>query len=146
MKAFATLKKNHEFQRLYRRGTSAVGAGMVIYCRKNRLRRNRVGLSASVKLGNAVERNRARRRLREVYRLNADKLRPGWDLILVARSRTLTASWPELNATFFRLCRKLGLLRDAPAAPETPSNVPAAPDVSRNVPAAPDAPGKENQS
>ena len=112
MKAFVTLKKNHEFQRLYRRGTSAVGAGMVIYCRKNRLRRNRIGLTASVKLGNAVQRNRARRRLREVYRLNAGKLRPGWDLILVARTRTLFAPWAELNATFFRLCKKLGLLRE----------------------------------
>lgn len=113
MKAL-TLKKNHEFQRLYRHGTSAVGGSLVIYCRKNRLRRNRVGLTASTKLGNAVKRNRARRRMREVYRLNADKLRPGWDLILVARTRTLFAPWAELNATFSRLCKKLGLLRDEP--------------------------------
>lgn len=124
MKAFVTLKKNHEFQRLYRRGTSAVGGGMVIYCRKNRLRRNRIGLTASVKLGNAVQRNRARRRLREVYRLNAGKLRLGWDLILVARSRTLTASWPELNATFFRLCRKLGMLQETPLNPPEKENQP----------------------
>ena len=117
MKALLTLKKNHEFQRLYRRGTSAVGGCLVVYCRKNRLRRNRIGLTASVKLGNAVKRNRARRRMREVYRLNADKLRPGWDLILVARARTLNASWPELNAAFVRLCKKLGLLRDAPDTP-----------------------------
>ncbi|MBQ9493228.1 MAG: ribonuclease P protein component [Oscillibacter sp.] len=113
MKRPLTLKKNHEFQRLYRRGASAVGGSLVIYCRKNRLSRNRVGLTASTKLGNAVQRNRARRRMREVYRLNADKLRPGWDLVLVARSRTLSAPWPELNATFFRLCKKLGLLREA---------------------------------
>lgn len=85
---------------------------MVIYCRKNRLGHNRLGITASVKLGHAVVRNRARRRLREVYRLNGDKLRQGWDIILVARSRTVTVSWQELNNTFLRLCRKLDLLED----------------------------------
>ena len=87
---------------------------MVIYCRRNKLDHNRLGLTASVKLGHAVVRNRARRRLREVYRLNSPQLRKGWDIILVARSRTVTASWKELNDTFLRLCRKLDLLEDKP--------------------------------
>ena len=52
------------------------------------------------------------RRLREVYRLNSGRLRQGYDMILVARGRTLTASWKELNDTFLRLCRKLELLED----------------------------------
>ena len=85
---------------------------MVVYCRKNKLDHNRLGLTASVKLGHAVVRNRARRRLREVYRLNAYRLREGYDLILVARGRTVTASWKELNDSFLRLCRKLGLLEE----------------------------------
>lgn len=114
MKAAVTLKKNHEFRRLYQKGASAVGGGMVLYCRKNRLGHNRAGFTVSVKLGNAVKRNRARRRLREVFRLNSPRLNQGWDLILVARGRTLTASWRELNDTFLRLCRKLGLLGDKP--------------------------------
>ena len=114
MKAAVTLKKNHEFRRLYQKGASAVGGAMVVYCRKNRLGHNRLGLTASVKLGGAVVRNRARRRLREVYRLNSPRLRQGWDIILVARGRTLTASWKELNDTFLRLCRKLSLLEDKP--------------------------------
>lgn len=112
MKKAVTLKENHEFRRLYQKGRSAVGGGMVIYCRKNRLDHNRMGLTASVKLGHAVIRNRARRRLREVYRLNGDKLRQGYDIILVARGRTVTVSWKELNDTFLRLCRKLDLLED----------------------------------
>ena len=114
MKAAVTLKKNHEFRRLYQKGASAVGGGMVVYCRKNRLGHNRVGFTVSVKLGNAAKPNRARRRLREVYRLNSPHLRQGWDIILVARGRTLTAPWKELNAAFLRLCRKLGLWEDAP--------------------------------
>ena len=114
MKAAVTLKKNHEFRRLYQKGASAVAGSMVLYCRKNRLGHNRVGFTVSVKLGNAVKRNRARRRLREVYRLTAPRLRQGWDLILVARGRTLTAPWKELNDSFLRLSRKLGLLEDKP--------------------------------
>lgn len=114
MKAAVTLKKNHEFRRLYQKGASAVAGGMVLYCRKNRLGHNRVGFTVSVKLGNAVKRNRARRRLREVYRLAGPRLRQGWDLILVARGRTLTAPWKELNDSFLRLARKLNLLEDKP--------------------------------
>jgi ribonuclease P protein component len=114
MKRAVTIKENYEFRRLYQKGKSAVGSGMVIYCRKNKLGRNRLGLTASTKLGHAVVRNRARRRLREVYRLNSGQLRQGYDLILVARSRTATVSWKELNDTFFRLCRKLELLEDKP--------------------------------
>lgn len=110
MKRAVTLKQNHEFRRLYQKGASAVSGGMVLYCRKNKLGHNRLGITASVKLGNAVVRNRSRRRLREVYRLNRDKLKPGYDLILVARGRTATAPWQDLNHTFLRLCRKLDLL------------------------------------
>ena len=97
---------------MYQRGASAAGKTMVVYCRKNKLGHNRLGLTASTKLGHAVVRNRCRRRLREVFRLNGPQLRQGWDIILVARSRTADASWNELNDTFLRLCRKLDLLED----------------------------------
>ena len=112
MKPSVTLKENYEFRRLYQKGASAVGGCMVIYCRRNRLGRNRLGITVSVKIGNAVKRNRARRRLREVCRLNSPCLRQGWDMVLVARGRTLTAPWKELNDTFLRLCKKLELLQD----------------------------------
>ena len=112
MKRAVTLKENYEFRRMYQRGASAAGKTMVVYCRKNKLGHNRLGLTASTKLGHAVVRNRCRRRLREVFRLNGPQLRQGWDIILVARSRTADASWNELNDTFLRLCRKLDLLED----------------------------------
>ena len=112
MKRAVTLKENYEFRRMYQRGASAAGKTMVVYCRKNKLGHNRLGLTASTKLGHAVVRNRCRRRLREVFRLNGPHLRQGWDIILVARSRTADAPWKELNDTFLRLCRKLDLLED----------------------------------
>ena len=112
MKRACTLKENYEFRRVYQRGSSAVNGSMVVYCRKNRLGRPRLGITASTKIGNAVTRNRARRRLREVFRLNRDKLQKGWDVILVARGRTVTASWREINDAFLRSCRKLNLLEE----------------------------------
>ena len=53
MKRTTTVKENYEFRRLYQKGASAVGGGMVLYCRKNRLGRNRLGLVSSTKLGHA---------------------------------------------------------------------------------------------
>ena len=93
VKRACTLKENYEFRRVYQRGSSAVSGAMVVYCRKNKLGRNRLGITASTKIGGAVTRNRARRRLREVYRLHRDKLQTGWDIILVARGRAAAWSW-----------------------------------------------------
>ena len=114
MKKAVTLKENYEFRRMSQRGKSAVSGSMVVYCRKNKLGHNRLGLTASTKLGHAVVRNRCRRRMREVYRLNSPALRQGYDLILVARGRLIGAPWKELNDTFMKLCRKLDLLEDKP--------------------------------
>ena len=109
-----TLKKNSDFRRLYSKGKSAVTPYMVVYCRRNKQQANRLGYTVSTKLGHAVVRNRARRRLREIYRLAAPELKQGYDILLVARSKTATAPWKDLNDTFFRLCRKLNLLEDKP--------------------------------
>ena len=107
MKKAVTLKENYEFRRLYSRGKSAVTPSMVVYCRKNGMGRNRFGFTVSTKLGRAVVRNRARRRLRETFRLSSPHLKEGYDIVLVARSRVLTAPFPALLDTFRRLCGKL---------------------------------------
>ena len=70
MKRAVTLKENYEFRRMYQKGASAAGGCMVIYCRRNKLDHNRLGLTASVKLGHAVVRNRARRRAKGRARLS----------------------------------------------------------------------------
>ena len=111
MKRAVTLKENYEFRRLYKKGDSAVDRCMVVYCRKNNLGRNRFGFVSSVKLGNAVVRNRCRRRLREVSRLNADRLAVGYDIILVARTRTVSGPFSELMTAYVRLAKKLSLLK-----------------------------------
>ncbi len=109
MKVRGTLKKNSDFRRLYAKGKSAVTPYLVVYTRPNRLGENRLGYTVSVKLGHAVVRNRVRRRLREIYRLNAPQLRQGHDIVIVARSRAVGSEYRKLNAAFLRACESLGL-------------------------------------
>ena len=111
MKYSTSLKLNHVFQRLYHT-SGAADSYLVIYARKNRTGQNRVGITTSKKLGHAVQRNRTRRRLREVYRLNEERCQPGWDIVVVARTRAVEAPFDRLTASYLRLSAKLGILRE----------------------------------
>jgi len=112
MNIITTLKKNSDFRRLYSKGKSAVNSYMVIYCRKSPTHVGRVGYTVSVKLGHAVVRNRVRRRLREIYRLNEGRLKPGMDMVIVARTRCIGARYEKINAAFLDACDKLGILTE----------------------------------
>ena len=111
-----TLKKNHEFRRLYAKGKSSVTPYLVVYAGKGRQRQrqqlNRVGFTVSAKLGGAVTRNRIRRRLRELYRLHETEFRAGAELVVVARKSAAGAQWRQLERAFLSACRKLNLLRE----------------------------------
>ena len=109
MKFSSPLKLNHIFRRLY--STSGHGNGfLVLYARKNHSAANRVGLTVSKKLGCAVVRNRVRRRLREIYRLNEHLFAPGWDIVVVARSRCIKADFQKLTQAYLSLAEKAGIL------------------------------------
>ena len=115
MDARVTVKENGDFRRIYRRGRSAVSGGVVVYCLKNRKGMSRLGVTVSTKLGHAVVRNRVRRRLREIYRLNEQSLAPGYDIVIVARSRAVEAPFDKLTASFLGLAEKAGItLPEAP--------------------------------
>ncbi len=109
MKRETTVKENYEFRRIYNKGSSGVSPFLVVYVRPNRRKRNRLGVTVSAKLGKAVVRNRVRRRLREIYRLAQPEMKQGYDMILVARSRAVGASYRELERAYRRVCEKLGL-------------------------------------
>lgn len=110
MKKTTTVKENYEFRRIYAKGRSGVSPYLVVYVRPNRRGHNRLGVTVSTKLGHAVVRNRVRRRLREIFRLNQDKLTQGYDMIVVARTHAVHAEYRELDRAFLRTCGKLGLM------------------------------------
>ena len=113
MKFSGSLKLNHIFQRLYRTSGQA-NSCLVLYARKNRTATNRVGITVSKKLGKANVRNRVRRRLREVYRLNEETFLPGWDIVVVARTRAISAPFDVLTEKYLELAKKAGILKELP--------------------------------
>ena len=110
MKFSSALKLNHIFRRLYATPGQSTGL-LVLYAKKNRIGQNRIGITVSKKLGGAVVRNRVRRRLREVYRLHEDCFLPGYDLVIVARSRAIDASFQDLCDAYLSAAEKAGVLR-----------------------------------
>lgn len=109
MKFSSSLKLNHIFQRLYHTNGHA-NALLVLYARPNRSAANRVGVTVGKKLGKAVVRNRVRRRLREIYRCNESLFAPGWDIVVVARSRSVNADFEKLTSAYLSLAQKAGIL------------------------------------
>lgn len=110
MRFSSSLKLNHIFRRLYNTQGQA-NACLVLYARPNRLGVNRVGVTVSKKLGHAVVRNRVRRRLREVYRINEERFSPGWDIVVVARTKAIHADFQELTRAYLALAQKAKLLK-----------------------------------
>jgi ribonuclease P protein component len=67
----------------------------------------RVGLTVSTKVGNAVVRNRVRRRLRQLFRTRRSELPKGLDMVLIARNSAATAEWPVFVRAFDRIVTEL---------------------------------------
>ena len=114
MKASCTVKENHVFRRMYRKGKSAVRSGLVVYCAKTGRPRSRLGVTVSTKLGKAVVRNRVRRRFRELFRLHAGELNGSYNVILVGRGRSADMPWAKLEGQYLACLRELGMVEDRP--------------------------------
>lgn len=85
------INSNRDFVSLYKKGQTVIGKYCVCYIRKNNTPYNRIGITSSKKIGNAVKRNRARRIIRAAYRNIEIKLPMGFDIIVVARTAATTA-------------------------------------------------------
>ena len=81
---------------------------LVVYAQKTRGQENRLGITVTAKVGKAHTRKLVRRRLREIYRLHEEAIRPGYDFVVVARTRAATAAYKRLEKEFLSASEELG--------------------------------------
>ena len=90
-----SLKKNNEFQRVYRKGRYKAGRFLVLYVLPNKQGYNRIGIATGKRFGNSVQRNRMKRMIRESYRLSQDRMMQGFDIVFMARASVRKADSPN---------------------------------------------------
>lgn len=105
-----SLKRNKDFRRLYASGKSAVTPYLATYCRRSGKPFNRIGITVGAKLGIAVVRNRARRRIREAYRTHEHMFKTGYDIVFVCRGRTMNCNFKQLCDAMLRASTEMGVL------------------------------------
>ena len=102
------LTDSPEFERAYRQGTSFRGRLFSLHAFPNEIDVPRLGLSVSKKVGNAVTRNAVRRRLKEVFYSNIERIPGSFDLVVSAKPAAAEATFEELNQEFRRALGKIG--------------------------------------
>ena len=103
MNEFKSLRKNWEFQAVYRNGKSKANRCFVMIIKKNDASSNRIGISVSKKVGNSIVRHRLTRLIRESYRLQEERFRCGLDIIVIARIGAKGKGYKEIVGAMLHL-------------------------------------------
>lgn len=113
------VRANNDFKAVYKKGRRQNLPEMTLVFRQRpgktaggAAAETRLGLSVSRKTGKAVTRNRIKRRLREIFRLNQDRIRKGADIVLVVKPEATALKYNELENVFLKILGKTGLLEE----------------------------------
>ena len=106
MKKTLTIKKNHEFIRVYKKGKFITGRYLVIYVLNNHQGVNRLGITVNKKAGKSVKRNRIKRLIRESYRLYEDFIFRSYDIVFFARNTEEEYTYKEITKEMKFLLKK----------------------------------------
>ena len=98
-----SLKKNKDFQYIYRKGQSYANKYLVMYIYQNQSKKNRLGISVSKKVGNSVVRHRLTRLIKESYRLQEDRFHNGLDIVIIARTGAKGRTYKEIESALIHL-------------------------------------------
>ena len=103
MRRFPSVKKTSDFLRIYDMGNSLANGCFVMYIYENGLPHNRIGISASKKIGNSVVRHTMVRKVRELFRINNPNSKQGYDIIVVVRKKACFSSFQVLEKSYLDL-------------------------------------------
>jgi ribonuclease P protein component len=104
------LRNQADFDAVYNKGKSIGDKYVVVFYLKNQLDHNRTGFLATKKVGNSVERNRARRLMKESYRHFRDTIPTGYDIIIIARNTISGRSFREVDQSIRNAFRRTGII------------------------------------
>lgn len=97
MAKLVTIRRNMEFSKVYNRGNSRANPVLVMYVLKNGMEYNRIGITVSRKVGKSVVRNRIKRLIKEAYRKHSDRIKRGYDLVMIARADAGKAEYKDIE-------------------------------------------------
>ena len=107
-----SLKKNRDFQLVYKEGKSRANRYLVMYVKENGLETNRIGVSVSKKIGNSIVRHRITRLIRESYRLQEDMFNSGLDIVVIARVSAKDCSMKDIESALLHLGKLQGVIKE----------------------------------
>ena len=110
MKFSESLKKNYQFQTVYKTGKSYANKIFIMYVIENSTEKNRIGISVSKKVGNSIVRHRVTRLVRESYRLHEKVFNSGLDIVIVARKAAATATYSDVESAILHLGKLHGII------------------------------------
>lgn len=104
------LRKNLEFKKVYSSRNNYWNRNLILYKRKNNSENTRIGFSISKKVGNAVIRNKIKRRMKEICRLNLYRTKSGYDLIFIPKKNVVDISFKELESALIHILKISNML------------------------------------
>ena len=110
MKRFPSIKKNEDFKTVYSKGKSYANSLLVMYILDNKRECNRIGISASKKVGNSVIRHRMTRLVRESFRLNNNLTKQGYDIVVIVRANPGWSDYNKVKDAYINLCERHHIL------------------------------------
>ena len=113
MKRFPSIKKNSDFQAIYRTAKSYANRQLVMYVRKTENAQSRIGISVSKKVGNSVVRHHLVRLVRESFHLHKDEIETGLDIVVVARQMAKESDFKKIESAYLHLCGLHNILRES---------------------------------